>query len=174
MALISVSPQKIRRAVLIANERQCFYCNGIANSVDHIIPLSRGGRHVFSNMIAACLPCNVSKGNGSLSSDLLAAAQRRAGALVEEIEALISRTHEEGSTAATPRRDNFVLHTNPVSFRLKPDVLNLLVEMAAQEGVTLTGMVEWLIVERAKAGRLVAPDWQPKPIRRGPKLRKVD
>jgi hypothetical protein len=57
---------------------------------------------------------------------------------------------------------------------LKPDVLNLLVELAAREGISLTEMVERLTVERAKEGKLVETDWQPKAIRRGPRLRKVD
>jgi hypothetical protein len=31
-------------------------------SIDHIIPLSRGGHHTYNNVQAACLACNASKG----------------------------------------------------------------------------------------------------------------
>lgn len=40
----------------------CFYCQTEpSNSIDHIIPLIRGGRHAIGNLIGACRPCNSSK-----------------------------------------------------------------------------------------------------------------
>ena len=30
---------------------------------DHVVPLSRGGRDVWENVVCACLACNVRKGN---------------------------------------------------------------------------------------------------------------
>lgn len=41
---------------------RCFYC-GTASQItmDHIVPLSRGGRHTIGNVIPACLSCNSSK-----------------------------------------------------------------------------------------------------------------
>jgi len=46
-------------------EWECFYCGirlGIQNrSVDHIIPISRGGRHHVENLIPCCRLCNSSK-----------------------------------------------------------------------------------------------------------------
>ena len=44
-------------------ESECFYCG--ANSeiqTDHIIPISKGGRHSIGNLVAACRRCNQSKG----------------------------------------------------------------------------------------------------------------
>ena len=32
-------------------------------SLDHVIPLSRGGPSTWENVVCACLPCNVRKGN---------------------------------------------------------------------------------------------------------------
>lgn len=48
---------------LLARQRgECFYCGlSRALSMDHVIPLSRGGRHSIGNIVAACLPCNSSK-----------------------------------------------------------------------------------------------------------------
>jgi len=41
----------------------CAYCGKNNNlTIDHYIPLSKGGRHSASNVIPACLSCNCSKG----------------------------------------------------------------------------------------------------------------
>lgn len=36
----------------------CAYCEGPADTVDHIVPQSRGGRSTFGNQVAACKQCN--------------------------------------------------------------------------------------------------------------------
>jgi hypothetical protein len=41
----------------------CGYCGGPADSMDHIVPTSRGGRNEWMNVIAACIPCNSRKDN---------------------------------------------------------------------------------------------------------------
>jgi 5-methylcytosine-specific restriction endonuclease McrA len=40
----------------------CFYCGQQSEHVDHIVPLSRGGRHSIGNLTGACKACNLSKG----------------------------------------------------------------------------------------------------------------
>ncbi|NDD87027.1 MAG: HNH endonuclease, partial [Actinobacteria bacterium] len=32
---------------------------GVADSIDHVMPRSRGGMHVWENVTAACRPCNL-------------------------------------------------------------------------------------------------------------------
>lgn len=41
----------------------CVYCGKAGGSVDHFIPVSKGGSHVLSNLVCACIRCNVSKSN---------------------------------------------------------------------------------------------------------------
>lgn len=42
----------------------CAYCGvSRADSIDHVIPLSRGGPHATENIIPACFSCNASKNN---------------------------------------------------------------------------------------------------------------
>jgi len=41
----------------------CFYCGDAPNSVDHVIPRSRGGSNDLSNKVPACFPCNQMKSN---------------------------------------------------------------------------------------------------------------
>lgn len=50
-----------RRAVLVRDEYRCQYCGSRADSIDHVVPRSRGGRDVWDNLAAACQPCNSSK-----------------------------------------------------------------------------------------------------------------
>lgn len=41
---------------------RCFYCKAPGRmSMDHVIPVSRGGRHAIGNLVPACLSCNSSK-----------------------------------------------------------------------------------------------------------------
>jgi len=47
-----------RRAIFARDGGRCAYCGGPATSVDHVQPRSRGGRHVWENVVAACGRCN--------------------------------------------------------------------------------------------------------------------
>jgi 5-methylcytosine-specific restriction endonuclease McrA len=69
--------QQIRNRLLVANiwiikdseinalySRPCYNCGTKENlSIDHNIPLSRGGRHSIGNLQTLCRPCNSSKGD---------------------------------------------------------------------------------------------------------------
>ena len=46
---------------------RCAYCGGPYEHLDHVIPLSRGGMHVPSNLRPACAKCNLSKHAKKLS-----------------------------------------------------------------------------------------------------------
>ena len=50
-----------RRAVFARDGHRCQYCGGAADSIDHILPRSRGGMHIWANVTAACRPCNLRK-----------------------------------------------------------------------------------------------------------------
>ncbi len=41
----------------------CVYCGSPAESVDHVVPLNRGGWEHESNLAPACGSCNGSKGD---------------------------------------------------------------------------------------------------------------
>jgi 5-methylcytosine-specific restriction endonuclease McrA len=46
----------------------CVYCGSKENiQADHVIPVTRGGRHGIGNLLPACKRCNVSKGNKLVS-----------------------------------------------------------------------------------------------------------
>jgi 5-methylcytosine-specific restriction endonuclease McrA len=52
-----------RNAVFARDGHRCQYCDGPAESIDHIVPRSRGGQHVWENVVAACRRCNLRKGS---------------------------------------------------------------------------------------------------------------
>jgi len=47
-----------RRAVFARDGGRCAYCGATAASIDHVVPRSRGGRHTWENVVAACHRCN--------------------------------------------------------------------------------------------------------------------
>ncbi len=56
-----------RRAVFARDEWTCQYCGAPAENVDHVIPRSRGGEHIWENVVAACRRCNSRKENRLLA-----------------------------------------------------------------------------------------------------------
>ncbi len=56
-----------RRAVYARDDNTCQYCGRRAESIDHVQPRSRGGRHEWTNVVACCRRCNTTKGNRLLS-----------------------------------------------------------------------------------------------------------
>jgi 5-methylcytosine-specific restriction endonuclease McrA len=56
------------RAALMHRDRfRCAYCGSKADTVDHVVPRSRGGDHTWENCVAACSTCNHRKGDRLLA-----------------------------------------------------------------------------------------------------------
>ena len=72
-----------RRTVLQRDAHRCAYCGGLADTVDHVQPRSRGGRHEWTNVVAACARCNHRKADrllGELGWELPVAPRPPRGA----------------------------------------------------------------------------------------------
>lgn len=54
-----------RRNILERDDHTCQYCayRGDNLTLDHVVPRSRGGKESWDNLVAACVRCNVNKGN---------------------------------------------------------------------------------------------------------------
>lgn len=68
---------------------RCAYCDQRPErtlQMDHVIPLSKGGRHAIGNILPACGPCNLTK-NAAL---LIVWKYRRAAGLYDEVSGGIS------------------------------------------------------------------------------------
>lgn len=50
-----------RRGVFTRDGHRCQYCDGRAESIDHVLPRSRGGLHIWENVVACCRRCNARK-----------------------------------------------------------------------------------------------------------------
>ena len=61
--LYAQSPAWSKRGVLRRDHHRCAYCAGKAETVDHLLPQSRGGGNTWLNTVAACTRCNNQKAN---------------------------------------------------------------------------------------------------------------
>ena len=52
-----------RRNLLERDGHVCQYCGGHGDTIDHIMPRSRGGEDSWTNCVCACAPCNRKKKN---------------------------------------------------------------------------------------------------------------
>jgi 5-methylcytosine-specific restriction endonuclease McrA len=57
-------PAVNRRELLKRDGNSCQYCGSTRKlTLDHVLPRSRGGRHTWDNIVAACETCNGKKGD---------------------------------------------------------------------------------------------------------------
>ncbi|GAA3118159.1 HNH endonuclease [Planomonospora alba] len=47
-----------RTALMRRDDYRCVYCGQRAETIDHVIPRSRGGTHTWENCVASCTACN--------------------------------------------------------------------------------------------------------------------
>jgi 5-methylcytosine-specific restriction endonuclease McrA len=54
-----------RKNILCRDRHTCQYCGkkNLPLTVDHVIPKQFGGKHVWENLVCACIRCNNRKGN---------------------------------------------------------------------------------------------------------------
>jgi 5-methylcytosine-specific restriction endonuclease McrA len=58
----------LTRAALMHRDRyRCAYCGARAETIDHVVPRSRGGGHTWENCVASCARCNHRKADRLLS-----------------------------------------------------------------------------------------------------------
>lgn len=55
-----------RAALLLRDDHRCVYCGAKAETIDHVVPRSRGGPHSWENCVASCRRCNHRKADRML------------------------------------------------------------------------------------------------------------
>jgi len=60
-----------RSNIFIRDFFTCQYCGNSAESIDHIIPKSKGGKHEWLNVVACCKKCNLVKADKLLNQTIL-------------------------------------------------------------------------------------------------------
>lgn len=85
----STRAERVMRALVLDRDGwQCAYCDGIAVTMDHILPRSRGGLTELDNLLACCRDCNLSKKDRTLREWITAgAAPAGAVRVLERLEA---------------------------------------------------------------------------------------
>jgi len=58
-----VTTARFRRRIFAEWDHQCGYCADPADTLDHVLPRSRGGLTVAENLVPACRRCNGAKGS---------------------------------------------------------------------------------------------------------------
>jgi hypothetical protein len=63
--IFSIIKKDMRKLLATSN---CFYCHTEMSkpTLDHVIPVSRGGQHSIGNLVASCGSCNSSKGGKTI------------------------------------------------------------------------------------------------------------
>ena len=69
--LITTSPttarKQFKQAIKDEWNNTCCYCNSTGKmSLDHVIPINKGGKDIKSNLVCACPTCNRNKGHSSM------------------------------------------------------------------------------------------------------------
>lgn len=67
-AMLGAHDPELAELMALLLTMPCVYCGATEQiTIDHVVPLSRGGKHEAENLAPACLPCNCSKNNKLLS-----------------------------------------------------------------------------------------------------------
>jgi 5-methylcytosine-specific restriction endonuclease McrA len=74
-----------KRNVMVRDRYICSYCGSNKNlTIDHIIPISRGGKSTFENCITACKSCNNKKGDRTPSEASMYLAKKAYSPTISE------------------------------------------------------------------------------------------
>lgn len=107
----------IRREQLLDRcKGRCCHCGcelvlGDNFSIEHIIPLSKGGTNDFRNTVALCKDCNKEKGNDIVGVEFYSNAPKL---VFEDIEAILNEYYEENDWLTTTnvfRQDRYTIKT---------------------------------------------------------------
>lgn len=92
-------PRELRVVVLASGP--CVYCGAPATTVDHDIPVIRGGANGRDNLVPACWTCNMAKGSMTGLEFLAVLSKRAIRPPIELISAaqLIARIRAHGNEA---------------------------------------------------------------------------
>jgi CRISPR/Cas system Type II protein with McrA/HNH and RuvC-like nuclease domain len=61
LLLHKLKPFRIR--ILERDNHICYFCGEYGNTLEHLLPVSKGGKNTEDNCVCACATCNQEKGN---------------------------------------------------------------------------------------------------------------
>jgi len=57
------SNKELKRFILTRDQHLCYFCGSFGDTIDHLIPRSKGGYTTPVNCVCACYRCNQQKAN---------------------------------------------------------------------------------------------------------------
>jgi 5-methylcytosine-specific restriction endonuclease McrA len=97
--------KKRRLEVLQRDQWSCFYCQQPATTVDHVIPIVRGGDPIaWENLVSCCAKCNSMK--GSRSEGVFLARQATPPVFSSNIYPMQSKSMPDSPFTARPVTDS--------------------------------------------------------------------
>jgi 5-methylcytosine-specific restriction endonuclease McrA len=94
----------LQRSLLAAHGYRCVYCGGRADTADHITSTFSGGKEDAGNLIAACQPCNSTKGNKRLNIKLETELRIKAWVATALVEQLVAASEAAEVTARARKK----------------------------------------------------------------------
>ena len=127
--------EELRQAVFERDNYICQYCGrcgaGVDLEIDHIIPVSKGGKTDMRNLITACRACNRAKRNRLLT---VAELQEIADKINTSLDYLMSLC----APATPPQYTASDKQTTRISFLLDTEIYRVLAVLSALEDKTMT------------------------------------
>ena len=86
---VNVHAPLSRKNLFLRDSGKCQYCGMQISmktaTIDHIVPRSKGGVHVWENVVIACIPCNQKKGSRLVSNTSMSLIKKPKVPTVSEI-----------------------------------------------------------------------------------------
>ena len=93
-----------RRAIFARDDYRCQYCGDRADSIDHVVPRSKGGPHSWENVAAACRPCNLGKARSDSGRGRHASGPPVSGATRDGVGRRVGERSSRDLASLPPRR----------------------------------------------------------------------
>lgn len=61
--MLTKKKKSIRKMVLERDNCICYFCGNYGDTLEHLLPISKGGKTNLENCVCACKKCNEQKGN---------------------------------------------------------------------------------------------------------------
>lgn len=93
-----------RKVVLTRDNWECQYCGKYGDTIDHVMPKSRGGENTWGNMVASCRKCNNKKADQTpqeAGMNVPVVPSRGSGRRLEDLQNALYIALEQYSTTDT-------------------------------------------------------------------------
>lgn len=73
---------EFKRYIFDRDEQTCFFCGKKGNTIEHLLPVSKGGENSYDNCVCACSKCNFLKDNMTLGEYYIKFKHKKRGSFL--------------------------------------------------------------------------------------------